>query len=64
MMVNGLVGTVLSTLEQGYDLTPQQSSWIVSAYDVSTVPMLILVLAQSRHSLIASWQKYEREMSE
>ena len=43
MLVNGLVGTVITSLERRFDLSSGQSSWIVSAYDVSTIPMLILV---------------------
>ena len=43
MTINGLVGVVLSSLETRFGLTSSQSSWIASAYDVSTVPVLAIV---------------------
>ena len=43
MTVNGLIGVVLSSLETRFGFTSSQSSWIASAYDVSTVPVLALL---------------------
>ena len=44
LVVNGLVGVVLSTLERRFSLTSVQSSWIVSVYDVASVPFIIATI--------------------
>ena len=43
MLVNGLMGVVVSTLEKRFDLSSSQSSFIVSAYEIATIPVLIVV---------------------
>ena len=43
LAVNGLMGTSLSNLEKRYNFSSFQSSWIVSVYDVATVPCLVLI---------------------
>ncbi len=43
MTINGLPGTILTSLETRFGLSSSQSSWIVSAYDVSTIPMLVIL---------------------
>jgi len=55
MVVNGLIGTILSSLETRFGFTSSQSSWIVSAYDVSTIPMLILISYFGSRSHRAMW---------
>ena len=39
----GLPGIVMTTLEKRFGLTSSQSSWIVSAFEVATIPSLILI---------------------
>lgn len=55
MLVNGLVGTVVTTLEKRFDLHSSESSVIVSGYDISTIPMLILVSYFGSRSHRARW---------
>ena len=40
-VVSGLLGVVLSTIETRFTLSSSQSSWIASAYDVGTIPVLL-----------------------
>jgi len=43
ILVSGLLGSVVTTLEKRFDITSTQSSWIISTYDISALSMLLLV---------------------
>ena len=40
-VVSGLLGVVLSTIERRFELSSSQSSWIASACDLGTIPVLL-----------------------
>ena len=41
---NGLMGAVQSSIERRFELTSTQSSWIIIAYEIATVPLAIYVM--------------------
>ena len=43
MITGGITGVVLSTLEKRFSLSSSQSSWIASAYEVGSVPVLLVL---------------------
>lgn len=43
MVVNGLLGVVISTLEKRFDLSSTESSWMASAYEIGSLPVLLIL---------------------
>lgn len=43
MIVNGLVGVTVSTIERRFALTSSQTAWILASYEIAGVPALLVV---------------------
>jgi len=43
MVVNGLVGVNISTIERRFALSSSQSAWIAASYEISGVPVLLII---------------------
>ena len=41
---NGLMGAVQSSIERRFELTSTQSSWIIIAYEIATIPLAVFVM--------------------
>ena len=43
MVVNGLLGVTISTIERRFGLSSSQTAWIIASYEIAGVPALLVI---------------------